>query len=100
MKTEATLMKIGIGIEIPNEENKNYCVNFSNESMDNFIEALLNIYDYGCFGVSLASVQNVNVCGVIGIMFDIINNDKLDITSLKRFLQTKANITIKVLKRT
>jgi outer membrane protein W len=89
-------MKIGIGIELPAKaDNPNYCVNFTNASLNSFEQKIFK-YDYTKFGVTINSVNSINICGIIGIMFNIEDHNILNITELKKFLQTKANQTIKI----
>lgn len=94
MKTTVSLMKIGIGIEIPCCPGTHNLVNYSSKSADIFIDKIMK-YDFSKFGVCLRSVENVNICGVIGIMFDIEDVNTLNVSNLTQFIQSFANKTIK-----
>lgn len=86
MKTEAQLMKVGIGIHIPKPSTE--------RSEQRFIDWLFK-FDFNYFGVSLSSVEGTNICWVIGIMFDIEDSKIFSIRELQNFIQKQANIKLR-----
>ena len=98
MKTNVSLMKIGIGIEMPCKPNTNYLISYTEKSIENFYNWIYK-YNFKDFNIDLRKVEHVNICGIIGITFDVLNIELLNINKIIKFIQSEANKRIKTTKQ-
>ena len=90
MKTTASFQKIGIAIELP-ENNRGGIDVPTEKSTEAFFDKILT---NPIEGVELREWESVNICGVMGLTFDVVEDD-IDVKLISRKLQAIANITLK-----